>query len=88
MAKLDRGDVDGAMEDIRLQFRVFRASGAGLFTISQLVQIAIGGITVDNCAPLVAAGADFLSVVAGVWSYTDGPAAAVRDFNKIIDGVT
>ena len=49
---------------------------------------AIGGITVDNCAPLVAAGADFLSVVAGVWSYTDGPAAAVRDFNKIIDGVT
>ncbi|MBT3536934.1 MAG: thiamine phosphate synthase [Rhodospirillaceae bacterium] len=50
--------------------------------------VAIGGITVDNCAPLVAAGADFLSVVAGVWSYTDGPAAAVRDFNKIIDGVT
>ncbi|MBT5195812.1 MAG: thiamine phosphate synthase [Rhodospirillaceae bacterium] len=50
--------------------------------------VAIGGITMDNCAPLVAAGADFLSVVAGVWSYTDGPAAAVRDFNKIIDGVT
>jgi uncharacterized protein len=48
LAKLHRGDVDGAMEDIRLQFRVFRASGAGLFTISQLVQIAIGGITVDT----------------------------------------
>ena len=48
LAKLDRGDVDGAMGDIRLQFRVFRASGAGLFTISQLVQIAIGGITVDT----------------------------------------
>jgi hypothetical protein len=47
LAKLDRGDVDGAMEDIRLQFRVFRASGAGLFTISQLVHIAIGAITVD-----------------------------------------
>mgnify|MGYP001433471943 CR=1 FL=1 len=47
LAKLDRGDVDGAMEDIRLQFRVFRASDAGLFMISQLVHIAIGSITVD-----------------------------------------
>ena len=46
--------------------------------------VAIGGITVDNCPPLVAAGADFLSVVAGVWSYKKGPAAAVRDFNKAI----
>ena len=46
--------------------------------------VAIGGITVANCAPLVAAGADFLSVVAGVWSYPEGPAAAVRDFNKVI----
>ena len=48
LAKLDRGDAAGAMEDIRLQFRVFRASGAGLFTISQLVNISIGGITVDT----------------------------------------
>jgi hypothetical protein len=48
LAKLDRGDVDGAMGDIRLQFRVFRASDAGLFTISQLVHIAIGHITVTT----------------------------------------
>ena len=48
LAKLDRGDVDGAMGDIRLQFRVFRASDAGLFVISQLVHIAIGHITVDT----------------------------------------
>jgi|GEM_PF-4664541 len=47
LAKLYRGDVDGAMEDIRLQFRLFEASGAGLFTISQLVNISIGHITVD-----------------------------------------
>jgi thiamine-phosphate pyrophosphorylase len=46
--------------------------------------VAIGGITVDNCRPLVAAGADFLSVVAGVWNYPNGPAAAVRDFNQAI----
>lgn len=44
--------------------------------------VAIGGITVDNCRPLIAAGADFLSVVAGVWDYPAGPGAAVRDFNR------
>jgi thiamine-phosphate pyrophosphorylase len=39
---------------------------------------------VDNCGPVVAAGANFLSVVAGVWSYGKGPAAAIEDFNKAI----
>lgn len=43
--------------------------------------VAIGGITVENCGPLVDAGADFLAVVAGVWAYPEGPAAAVRAFN-------
>ncbi len=47
--------------------------------------VAIGGITVDNCEPLVAAGADFLAVSAGVWGYPDGPAAAVRAFNAAFD---
>jgi thiamine-phosphate pyrophosphorylase len=46
--------------------------------------VAIGGITVDNCAPLVAAGADFLAVSAGVWQHPDGPAAAVQAFNEKI----
>ena len=46
--------------------------------------VAIGGITVANCAPLVAAGADFLAVSAGVWNFEDGPAAAVRAFNRVI----
>lgn len=46
--------------------------------------VAIGGITVANCAPLVAAGADFLAVVSGVWQYPDGPAAAVAAFDKAI----
>jgi thiamine-phosphate pyrophosphorylase len=39
---------------------------------------------VANCAPLVAAGADFLAVVSGVWDYPKGPAAAVEDFNAAI----
>jgi len=46
--------------------------------------VAIGGITVANCAPLVAAGADFLAVVSGVWDYAAGPAQAVKDFNAAI----
>lgn len=45
--------------------------------------VAIGGITVENCEPIVAAGADFLAVGGGVWNYPQGPAAAVRDFNAI-----
>lgn len=47
--------------------------------------VAIGGITVENCPPLVTAGADFLAVIAGVWSHPDGPAAAVKAFNRVFD---
>ena len=46
-------------------------------------QVAIGGITVENAPPLVASGADFLAVSAGVWSYESGPAAAVKAFNAL-----
>jgi thiamine-phosphate pyrophosphorylase len=49
--------------------------------------VAIGGITVDNCPPLIAAGADFLSVVAGIWDYREGPAAAVKAFNEVLETV-
>lgn len=45
--------------------------------------VAIGGITVDNCKPLIEAGADFLAVSSGVWNFADGPAAAVRAFNAM-----
>jgi thiamine-phosphate pyrophosphorylase len=50
----------------------------------QVPCVAIGGIKVDNCAPLVKAGADFICVVTGVWDYPAGPGAAVRDFNAAI----
>ncbi len=46
--------------------------------------VAIGGITPPNGRPLVAAGADFLAVSAGVWAHADGPAAAVAAFNAEI----
>jgi len=45
--------------------------------------VAIGGITVENCEPIVKAGADFIAVCGGIWNYAGGPAAAVRDFNAI-----
>lgn len=45
--------------------------------------VAIGGITVENAAPLIAAGADFLAVSAGVWSAPEGEAEAVRRFNAL-----
>ncbi|MFM5917718.1 MAG: thiamine phosphate synthase [Novosphingobium sp.] len=40
--------------------------------------VAIGGITPENCAPLVAAGADFVAVSGAVWSVDE--AEAVRAF--------
>jgi len=49
----------------------------------ELPCVAIGGITVTNCRPLVAAGADFLAVAGGVWGFAEGPQAAVRAFNEI-----
>jgi len=49
--------------------------------------VAIGGITVENARTLAEAGADFLAVVAGVWDYPEGPAAAVEAFNEIFDEV-
>jgi thiamine-phosphate pyrophosphorylase len=45
--------------------------------------VAIGGITAENCRPVIAAGADFLAVAGGVWNHKDGPEAAVRAFNAI-----
>jgi len=45
--------------------------------------VAIGGITVENAPPLIAAGADFIAVSSGVWNYEAGPAAAVQAFNAL-----
>jgi thiamine-phosphate pyrophosphorylase len=46
--------------------------------------VAIGGITPATAAPLIAAGADFLAVCAGVWEHPQGPAEAVRAFDRLI----
>jgi len=46
--------------------------------IMEIPCVAIGGITAENCAPLVQAGAEFLAVVGAVWNHKDSPAAGVR----------
>ena len=46
--------------------------------------VAIGGITPENCVPLVQAGADFIAVVSAVWECPEGPGAAVAAFNRAI----
>jgi thiamine-phosphate pyrophosphorylase len=52
--------------------------------IFEIPCVAIGGITPENCAPLVTAGADFLAVSHAVWGGDE--AAAVRAFHKVIAG--
>lgn len=52
----------------------------------EIPSVAIGGITVDNAAPLVQAGADFLAISHGVWGHPGGPDAAVRALNAICAG--
>ena len=46
--------------------------------------VAIGGIDAGNCAPLVAAGADFLAVCAAGFNHAGGPAAGVAAMNDAI----
>ncbi len=64
-------------------------AGAELLTwwqqMIELPCVAIGGITAENARPLVAAGADFLAVSAGVWRAPGGPGAAVKAFNTLFD---
>ena len=52
--------------------------------IFEMPCVAIGGITPENCAPLVTAGADFLAVSHAVWGGDE--AAAVQAFHKVIAG--
>lgn len=53
----------------------------GLF---ELPCVAIGGITVENAAEVIEAGADFLAVSSGVWAYPEGPAAAVKKLTDLM----
>ena len=52
-------------------------------TLFEIPCVAIGGITPENAAPLVKAGADFLAVCQSVWG-RDDPAAAVAAFQDVL----
>lgn len=54
-------------------------------TMMEIPCVAIGGITPDNCQPLVEAGADFLAVSGAVWNDPGGPATAVEKFCDRLD---
>jgi thiamine-phosphate pyrophosphorylase len=51
-------------------------------TVFEIPCVAIGGITPGNCAPIVAAGADFLAVSGAVWNGDE--VAAVKAFAERI----
>jgi thiamine-phosphate pyrophosphorylase len=51
-------------------------------TVFEIPCVAIGGITPDNAAPLVAAGADFIAVSGAVWNGDE--ADAVRRFTELL----
>lgn len=53
-------------------------------TLFELPCVAVGGITADNAAPLIAAGADFLAVSGAVWNHPEGPKAGVAAFAKLM----
>lgn len=45
--------------------------------------VAIGGITTDNAAQVITAGADFIAVSSGVWQHPDGPASALSQLSAL-----
>ncbi|MDG1286551.1 MAG: thiamine phosphate synthase [Rickettsiales bacterium] len=56
----------------------------GWTQFTTIPSVAIGGITPDNCKPLVQAGADFIAVITGIWDHAQGAGAGVRAYNAAI----
>jgi thiamine-phosphate pyrophosphorylase len=53
-------------------------------SVFELPCVAIGGITADNAAPLVEAGADFLAVSSAIWAHPEGAGAGVAAFAELL----
>ena len=53
-------------------------------TYTTIPCVAIGGITPENCTPLVGAGADFIAVITAVWNHPKGAAAGVNAFADVM----
>tara|TARA_Y100000590_G_scaffold428572_1_gene540048 strand:+ start:4830 stop:5399 length:570 start_codon:yes stop_codon:yes gene_type:complete len=46
--------------------------------------VAIGGITPENCGPIVKAGVDYIAIMSAVWDNIKGPSSAILEFKKKI----
>ena len=53
--------------------------------LAEIPSVAIGGITPENAGALAKAGAHFVAASSAVWDHPEGPAAAVRAFNKVLE---
>ncbi len=53
--------------------------------LAEIPCIAIGGITPENAGALAKAGAHFVAASSAVWDHPDGPEAAVREFNRVLE---
>lgn len=51
----------------------------------EIPSVAIGGITPDNAAAVIEAGADYLAVSGGIWNWPDGPESACAAFSQLLD---
>lgn len=50
--------------------------------------VVMGRLTLQNAAPFIRAGADFLMLPAEIWQNPEAPGAIVNKFNQLIDEVT
>lgn len=53
-------------------------------TYTTIPCVGIGGLTPENCVPIVTAGADFVAAITAVWSHPQGAAEGVKAFNAAI----
>ena len=51
--------------------------------LGKLPLVAIGGITADNAAAVIAAGADAVAVIGDIWAAQSPPADQIREFLKL-----
>ena len=49
-------------------------------TVTNIPTVAIGGITVANCKPVIESGANFLAICSGIWDHSQGPKKAINTF--------
>ncbi len=52
--------------------------------VMEIPCVAIGGITPENAAPIIAAGADFIAASGAVWHHPQGAAVAVARFTDVL----